>query len=128
MVSRPAEPPREPLAKRCGSLSTHTASITQTNLPCLFSSVQTNSVAFLQFPSQIDCLSIPAEPAFSFTSSKACITKCLEMVNGFVPLKISSSYFKLNFNVDGLTQPLRSMSITATSSLLHTSRLWWFEA
>lgn len=39
------------------------------------------------------------------------------MVNGFVSLKISSSY-ELNLNDDRLIQPLRSMTITATSSLL----------
>ena len=38
--SRPAELPRQPLAKRCGSLSTHTASIRQTHLAFLLSSAQ----------------------------------------------------------------------------------------
>jgi hypothetical protein len=43
---------------------------------------------------------------------KACITRCFEMVNGFVSLKISSSY-ELNFNFDRLTQPLCSSRITS---------------
>ena len=40
--SRPAELPREPLAKRCGSLSTHTASIKQTHPAFLLASAQIN--------------------------------------------------------------------------------------
>jgi hypothetical protein len=48
MVSRPAELPREPLAKRCGSLSTHTASIKQTHFSFLSANAKTVSVALLQ--------------------------------------------------------------------------------
>lgn len=49
MVSRPAELPREPLVKRCVSLSTHTASIRRTLLAFLHASAQTNSAVFLIF-------------------------------------------------------------------------------
>ena len=45
MVSRPAELPREPLVKRCVSLST----LRQTLLAFLHASAQTNSAVFLIF-------------------------------------------------------------------------------
>lgn len=60
------------------------------------------------------CWSIPADPAFSLTSLNACTTSCL---GGFVVFKISSSC-ELHFVHNCLTQPLRSMAMTTTSSLL----------
>lgn len=44
LVSRPLELPHRPLAKRCGSLSTHTASIKHTSLPIQVSSAQIDLV------------------------------------------------------------------------------------
>ncbi len=51
-VSRPAELPRRPLAKRCVNLSVHTASIRQIPFPCFASSVQTNAAPFRQLFSE----------------------------------------------------------------------------